>query len=532
MRRNGRRAAVPAPAQNRLDLKTFPAPVRGWVVNENLAASKPAAARQLDNFFPTTTGIRLRGGCTKWATISTGAVLSMWSYVTPSTEEFFAADEENIFEVTTVADPDVIPSAAVSGQTAGYYSVAQIVNAGGYYQYIVNGADDPLLYDGATFTPIDAVSTPAITGVTTSGFAFVFVFKSRLFFLNKTMTAYYLGVDAIGGAASSLSLNGVFSKGGHILMGGTWSSDAGDGIDDYCVFISTKGEVAVYSGTDPSSSSTWALVGVYNATEPLGQNAMFKAGGDLLVATEAGIVALSEALNKDVTDLTLAAVTKAIEPEWRREVSSRRSLPWELLKWSANNMLVVSQPRVSDSTDAQCLVANLETGSWCRFTGWDVRCVGLFNGRGYFGANDGCVYLMEASGGDDGEPYTGVYVGQFDHFNSAGLTKTVRQARATYLTAADFNAKLSASANYSISLPSAPNSVADYSVDEWDVGKWDEMLWDAGTSYYTTTSRWVSIGKTGYAIAPQLQITSGMTPLPRIELVAIDMTYERGAVVV
>ena len=43
---------------------------------------------------------------------------------------------------------------------------------------------------------------------------------------------------------------------------------------------------------------------------------------------------------------------------------------------------------------------------------------------------------------------------------------------------------------------------------------------------------WASIGKTGFAVAPQLQITSGVTPTPHVNLVSMDLLYETGSVMV
>lgn len=532
MRRAFKRVAAPSQTAHRLKVHNFPAPIRGLVLNENLATAGAAAARQLDNWFPTTTGIRIIGGSSKWATISSGPVISMFTYASGATEELFAADETNIFDITTVADPEVIPSAEVSGRTAGYYSTTQIGTAGGNYLYAVNGADKPLLYDGATFTAIDGVSTPAITGVTTTLLSHVWTFANRLFFVEGgSMRAWYLSVDSIGGAASSFSLAGIFQEGGELLFGATWSLDSGDGLDDKCVFVSSKGEIAVYEGTNPGDAAAWSRVGVYRITAPLGMKAIMKAGGDLLVSVEDGIVPLSEAIRKDPAALSLAAVTRAIEPAWETEVASRRGQPWEIAKWSANNMMIVSQPRTSESQTAQCYIANLETGAWCRRTGWDTRCLAVFNNRAYFGTNAGIVYEMESGGDDDGEPYTAVYVGQFDHLKSPGLTKTIQQARATFIAGSSFNPQVSVSVDYTVDLPSAPNAVDDYTVDEWDSAIWDTAVWDAAQAY-NVTSQWVSIGNTGFAIAPQIQVTCGISPLPRVELVAVDLTYSLGGLVV
>lgn len=510
---------------------TLPAPTRGWIANENLAMAQPAGARILDNWFPTSTGARVRGGSTKYATISTGPVLRQWTFKDGDTEQFFSSDEENIFSITTVADPDVIPTPDVSGQTSGYYSTFQIGTAGGNFLYALNGTDDAQLYDGASWLAINAASTPAITGVATAALSFGWSFGSRAWFVEKdTMNAWFLPVDSVGGAADTFSLAGIFQEGGALLFGGRWSLDSGSGLDDKCVFVSNRGEVAIYEGTDPTSAADWRKVGVYKITTPMGFNGTMQAGGDLLIATEDGIVPLSEAVKKDVAALSLSAVTSAIEPEWKKSVQQRRSLPWEIVKWSANNMMVVAIP-APDGIGPYCFVANLETGAWCRFTGWDARCVAVYSDLGYFGTNDGKIYQMESGGTDDGSPYACTYVGLPEHLGSPGATKTVKMARAVFLSASPFAARISASVNYSVSLPTSPSSTANYSTDVWDQGIWDVATWDGGTSF-EARSRWVAIDKTGFVVSPQIQITCGVTPFPRTELIAYDLTYEMGGVLV
>jgi hypothetical protein len=67
----------------------------------------------------------------------------------------------------------------------------------------------------------------------------------------------------------------------------------------------------------------------------------------------------------------------------------------------------------------------------------------------------------------------------------------------------------------------------------WDGAIWDTSVWDAGLlTTNTATTRWQSIGKTGYAHAIQLQITWGTVSEPNTELLSIDVNYEPGAMVV
>jgi hypothetical protein len=516
-----------------LKAKTFPAPRKGWVLSENYAMQSPETALTLDNWFPTTTGIRVRGGRAKRATLAVGVpVRSMWEYIGAAGRQRFAADLDKVYDITTVAVPTTPVTATVTGRTSGYYATVQMTTVGGVFQYCFNGTDKPLLYDGATFTAIDGVSTPFITGVTTTTLSHGWVYQNRIFMVQKdTQTAWYLPVDSVGGAAQDVSLAGVFQDGSSLLFGATWSLDAGDGINQKCVFVSTTGEVAIYQGTDPSDATKWALQGVYNMSRPLGMKAIMQAGGDLLIATEEGIIPLSEAVNKDSAALSLSAVSRAIEPEWRKEAKDRIALPFEILKWSANSMMVVSLPPGTGLAD-HCFVCNLQTGAWARFTNWQTRCMTLFNGRGYFGANDGCVYEMESGGSDDGAPYTATFGGSFDHLDAPGLTKTITMARTIFKAATPIIAKVSASIDYAEAFPSAPSSPPNFLTSEWDSGLWDSAQWDTSNIKASYKTGWVGIGETGFSFAPQVQLTYGVTPLPRVELVAFDVVYEPGGIIV
>lgn len=346
------------------------------------------------------------------------------------------------------------------------------------------------------------------------------------------MRAWYLGIDSIAGSASAISLRGVFQNGGSILFGATWSTDAGDGIDDYNVFISDKGEIAVYAGDDPGASN-WALVGRYElGGTPLGKNAVMRAGGDLVIATSDGFVPLSSALKKDPIALSLDAVSYAIEPDWRREANARLSLPWEVEKWPEKNMAVITNPVIDSTTSAQCFVVNLETGAWARYTGPPARCLAVHNGTMYFGTTSGRIMVMESEANDDGAVYVAQVAWHFSDMGANGQFKTAMQARATFRAAKPFIPKLSCSVDYAQNFPSPPSSVGEFTVDEWDSGEWDEALWDAVTSGSTLSSRWVSVVGAGFAHAPQVQITCGTTPLPDAELMQMDFTASLGGLVV
>ena len=518
-----RTPAKPVPAQT----GTIPAPVRGWVLNESLIAASPGGARILDNWIPTETGVRARAGCAKYATLP-AAVTAMWPYNSGS-GRFFAATASGVFEITAPSSPTTVLTAVVSGRTSGAYSACQFGTAGGNYQYLVNGADKPLLYDGSSFTAIDSASTPAITGVTTTNLSHVWSYANRLFFVETgTLKAWYLSVDSIGGAAAAVSLAGVFNRGGTLLFGAKWSLDAGDGLDDKCVFVSTLGEIAIYSGSDPSSASTWSLDGVYQMPPPMGKNAAIQAGGDLLIATEIGLIPISASINNDMAALESKAITAPIAAHWQKQARTISS-GWEMMKLPRLGYMLVSQPDTAATTKT-ALAVNLVTGAWSRITGWDAKCLGYYGNAGYFGAGDGCVYTVESGGSDAGSIYTAVFLGQHESLGAYGVAKSVRQMRAIFQKATPINPQLTAKADFSEAVSAPPSAPVDGTSLGWDAALWDVGLWDSGSAV-TVQANWTAVGITGTTIAPELQLTFGDTGAPDVHLVGIDVQYHPGAIV-
>jgi hypothetical protein len=522
-----RRKAVPQAAQPRGRPKPFLAPTKGWVSATNLAAAPAGSAQRLENFYPTTTGIKMRGGSQKHGTAhATEPLESLMAYVGTTAREMFGAADGDILDLTSPADPDVAPAAAVTGQTSDYYSHTNMATVGGNFMLCANGTDDIQKYDGSTWAAlVSGAGVGELNGLASDTVDHLNNYRNRIWLTDKTLTAYYLPTDSIAGTVGDVALAGVFRKGGYVMFTATWSMDAGDGLDDKIVFVTTEGEIAVYQG-DPVDA-TWGIVGLYDCSPPLGKNAFLKVGGDLLILTEIGLVPMSAIISKDPAALALAAISRNIQPDWVSEARARRNLPWEIVKWTSRNIAYVTCPVASDTNDPICFAVNLETGAWSKVTGWNTRCMILHDDWAYFGTNAGSLMQADVTGADDGELIYYAYVGHADHLGSIGQTKTLRQARAVFRTKTDFNPLLSVSVDYEISLPAYPSAaVISGSPGEWDVGLWDVALWDTGLEYYTSTTRWVSIGVTGYAHHPQLQIVSGSAAMPSAELVMFDTLFE------
>ena len=122
--------------------KTYPAPIAGWVTNQSLLLQDKISARVMDNFFPTETGVTPRGGLSKFIDIPAKCEFLMEYNIGVTSSEYFAATETDIYKFTEGDSGSSITTAAVSSQTSSDYSYVNVVNSGGNYLKLVNGADD------------------------------------------------------------------------------------------------------------------------------------------------------------------------------------------------------------------------------------------------------------------------------------------------------------------------------------------------------------------------------------------------------
>jgi len=535
-----RRVPVPQQAMQQMQVTMLPAPTRGIVESENLAYMTPGSALVQDNWAPTQRGVRLRGGCIRWCDLhaldtpvppvpdpSRKPIISSFSYSSRNIQRMFAAQQTKLFDVTAE-----LPILVRDNQTSGNYASAQMSNAAGDWMIAVNdGGDLPLRFDGANWVTLtDADITGPPLGVKLS---YVWKYRNRLFFVQQgSMNAWYLGLNAISGAANMIPLSGAATRGGKLLFGATWSLDAGDGIDDKCVFCTDLGELLIFTGGDPGNAANWRQEGRYDiGGAPLGMNAHATVGGDLLIATVTGIVPVSAAITKDSIQLELAAITRPIKTMWRNEMLAKRDFPWTMQNWSEYGGLFVAVPGGKPG-DRLCLLVNIANGAWARFVGWDATSWIRMRGDMFFGTQDGIVMQADRTGYDDGKPYVATLVGNWEVFRSQGSTTTWRQARVSFSAMANeqFQPQVTAITDYLIHIPPPPIASFDPGLqDVWDQGKWDVAKWDqpsVGAEVVRNTG-WVSIGTTGFTHAPVVQVLVAQQARPRVELIAIAATYER-----
>jgi hypothetical protein len=536
-----KRVAVQPQVAQQLRTITLPAPTRGLILNENESFMQPGAAIVLDNWKPTMKGCALRGGHILWSQLpETTPVVSMFQYISGNVQKMFAGNATNLYDVTATA-----PTLIKSGQLSGNYCASQMANQGGDYLMAVNEAGDyPLRFDGTTWTTLNSgqITGPVGSSVVAGhNLTYVWKYRGRWFFIEGgTMNAWYLPLNAIQGALSMIPLSGSATKGGKLIAGFSWSIDAGDGIDDKCVFMTDQGELLIFTGSDPSTAANWRQEGRYTTSPPLGMNAWTPVGGDVMIATVDGIIPISASITKDSSQLELAAITRAIKPMWRNEVALKRNLPWTMCKWDEYGGLFVTWPG-GQPGNQYCAVVNIATGAWTRFTGWDAMCFGRMRGDMFFGTQTGAVMQADRTGMDNGLPYTATLVGGWEMFSSQSTTITWRQARASFASRAGepFQPQLSATTDYVIVIPTPPSAAPDPGVlDVWDQGLWAttppdpeptfQAKWDQAAPSTPTVRHtgWVSIGFTGFSHAPIVQVTVSQQAIPEVELISIAAVYE------
>lgn len=504
---------------------SFPAPTAGWIANRALAVGRdpklPPGAAVLDNWFPTSTGITLRRGRDFRYSIGSAPVLSMFNYLNGNDAKLFSSINGPIYDISS--DPAVLVR---PGGTNGDWRVAQFSTAGGTFLIGVNGTDTAWLYNGSTFAAT-TITFPGGSPLTTANLSYVWSYGKRLWFIEKdTLNVWYLPVDSIGGALTLLPLGGIFTLGGALVWGSPWSLSSGGqgGLSEQIVFTTSEGEVLAYQGTDPADANNFARVGLYRIGEPMGAKGFVRAGGDLLIATSVGMVSLASAAAKDFAALGAAASSYPIEEAWTAAVMQRGMLDWRCLVWPEGKMLLVSPPSPAEAAP-DAFVANVNLGSWCRFTNWDITSMAVHNGQLHMGTSTGQIWLGNVTGQDGDTPYTGVCIPLFEDMGAPANRKIAKNGRVIKRSKYSTKEKLTASFNFNMTPPPAPNAVIDDAGGLWGTGIWGESIWGTDAGSIVTTD-WRSLGGSGQDMSVCLQITSGAIYPLDVEIVRIDATID------
>lgn len=522
--------------------KSIPVPTGGWNTLLPLANMPPQFAVRLINWFPTPGWVELRKGHTAFCDTGSGLpVETVATYHGPTSNTMFAWAGANIYDVTSGS-----PSVSVSGLGTSRSQFVNFATSGGNFLWTCNGVDDPQYFDGTTWhdAAITVISGPDIIGVN--------VHKNRLWFTQVgSSDAAYLPVNDVQGAAAVFPLGGLWNQGGYLMAMGTWSIDGGTGLDDYAVFVSSRGQVAIYQGTDPSTAATWSLVGVFDMGAPIGRRCLTRVGADIAIICVDGVVPLSRAMIFERAAVQKVALTENIQPDMNNAALNYRDhFGWQLISYPLGTRAILNVPVVENDTQVQ-FVMNTLNGAWCQFQGMNANCWELLLDRVYFGGNDGIVYLADDGGADPIDILTADMMTAYNYFGDRGHQKRWMMCRPIITTDQDANPGLALNVDFQTDAPISVDPTIALGSSLWDVSLWDVGMWAPGV---VTQAIWQSVIGLGYCasirmvveVPPEntseaarwgLSTWGGSTWLTgrvsdiTLQINAFDMTFETGAFV-
>lgn len=475
--------------------QTIPAPVSGWNTLDSLAAMKPTYAVLLDNLYPNTNSVELRGGKASYATGFPANVRSLLPYSSKTATKFFASTDAGIYDITTTG----AIGGAVVACTSGKWNYVNFVNTGNSFLVLANGVDAVKNYDGTTWT------IPAITVATSAHLCNVVAFKHRLWFVeNNSMSAWYLGTDAIAGAAVEFPMGQLFKKGGYLMAQYNWTIDGGGGVDDLLVTVTSEGEMAVYQGTDPASATTFALVGVYDVGQPIGRKCFTKYGGDVIYLSEQGLFPLSKLLQSTAIEYTSSFNEKITSAFIDAATTYKGIFGWSVLLYPPKAAIIVNVPTSADAVSGQ-FVMNDVTKAWCSFSGWSAAAMELYNGALYTAVGH-VVYLNWVGTNDNGAAIVGRCSQAYTNFRYPG-EKSIGLVRPTIQLSGSASLQMALDNDFTTYGGNTSLTYSNGSSVVWDTALWDAALWDAGNAPFF--SQWYTVpNRPGFFQSFRLQVTT------------------------
>jgi hypothetical protein len=496
----------------------------------------PSDAVYLDNWFPRNDRVEVRLPFAPWATCTgiSGDIETLAAWNGGSTQSLWALGSTgsaikayDVSSAATVSANAAFTALAHTGSTARY-SQAMFNNLAGFYLYLCdeNGVNAPCHYNGTTW------ATPAITGPgANTNLVHVTLFKYRLFFVEKnTLDLWYLPIDNIAGTALKFRLGGFCNEGGSILATANWTVDAGEGVDDRFVVVTTMGQVLIFEGTDPSSASSWNLAGIFNVARPIGRRCILRYGSDLYIITTDGLYSLTSLLTPTAVSPS-TAITDKVRIAFQQAARSFSSgAGWQAVYYPKGRYVLVNVPQgTAAGSVTHQYVMNAETKAWCRFKDQNARCWGMLAGDLYFGMAGGLVRQADSTTATADANTTAIAASAkqaFNYFNARGNVKKFNLVRPSVQSNA---ANLALQTGLDIDFQATaviPNvSSAGTSGSVWDVAAWDMASWSEED---LVTSNWQTDGGIGHAAA---FVLSASVTGAGLAWYATDWVYEPGGLI-
>lgn len=503
MRKIQARPKVPY-AQQETAPVPIPAPVAGWNAIDPLADMDPKYAPILINWVPRTSWIELRAGYNAWcqALGANGPVETLMTYrPVGGTQFLFAAAGGNFYNVSNQSAPVSVRSGFANNR---WQYLNFDVPGGSNYLYAVNGSDNPQLWDGTTWTIPTLTDGPPQTSIFN-----IHAHQNRLWFIPINSTKiYYLPASSIigsftGAGAGVVDLGAFMTQGGFVVAMGTWTYNGGQGPQNLAVFVTSRGQVIIYAGSDPTSSTTWTLVGVFDLPPPLGVRCLKQIGADLGIITLQGVLPLSQSIQLDTGAVRQAAITGRIQNAMLQAAASyQTNFGWELISYPAQGLLFLNVPQQTNVSQVQ-FVQNFLNGAWTQFQGWNANCFEIFNDQLFFGGNNGLVANAYQGPADLVSPILFDMQCAFNYFGAPGRIKRMSMIQPLMVTGGTITPTLGVDIDFGTSSLTTPISSFRPTGAVYDQSLYDQSFYAQGPLPQST---WQSVTAEGHALAVRMKI--------------------------
>ena len=498
--------------RNRSQSASLPFPVGGENSRDPILEMDPRYAISLVNVFPQGSYGELRKGYREHSTgLGTGAVQFLYEFsLQAGTRQLIAGANGNLYNASAVG---VAATSIKSGLTSNWWEATTYLNTA----IFVNGADQPLQYDGTT------VSNAAYTGIADNANLYdVCVYKERLYFIDKNNQSFWYGATGtLTGALTEFEVGDFLVKGGYLQAISSWTTNTGSGMQDLLVLISSEGEILTYSGTDPATD--FALEGRFFIPRPIGQRRCAKnIGADLFILHREGVTSLGSLMQGVDASGAYTQFNDLIAPTYSRATQQYGdNTGWELCFYPSANWALINVPTSSD-TNAYQHVMNTKTNAWCRFTGMRAVTWVEYNNSIYFGGVDGKVYQANYGGNDNELPITVKIKFPFNYFNIRDKIKLFHTASLQIMSSSDISFNLSMDVDGQDGAVDGSATVSTGDASEWDTSDWDTTDWGAEDQYFTNWEGLYGIGRSG-----ALKISASFNNI-RLRFSSAQVIYEIG----
>lgn len=517
------RATAPKPD---VQEKSVPAPVGGLNARDGYASMPPLDAVDLVNWIPDTGGLRCRKGWSEWAINFPGAraVEGIAAYFAPSTAfpggaflsaptsmpgKLFAATQAAIYDITSATNAPAVSQALSNTSLAGWISSINLTNAAGTFLLLCSETDGYFTYDGAAWVKVTlGGGATQVSVVDPTTFVHVSMWKRRAWFVQRNSTkAAYLAVDSLYGAAASFDFGPLFKHGGHLSYIANWTIDAGEGIDDLLVAVGSNGDVLVYKGTDPTSATTFTLVGSWFVGQiPVGRRAYTQFGGDLVIASADGIFPISY-VTRGGADFLVASskeYSSKIRPLIGQDLRASFTIRgWQMILHPSERIMLVNVPDYGSSSQLQYAMST-GVNQWCKFKYITIYSLGSTAGYSFGGTSDGRVFLLfngyldaVAYGASTGNGIVGSVIPAFSDFGYPGLDKQFLGVRPVFLSSAVPSVSADIAVNYTLTTPIGSIPFAGAAGSLWNGANWNVGVWGSGVKQ--PYAEWAAAGDDGFA---------------------------------